>query len=139
VLRIAEPRDLDACVALTEEFSRTHAAAPWPWTGRLDGVADQIEDAIDEGRAIVALCDDGDVIGTASIMEAPYGAAALANLAVRESFRGTGIGRELVEGAASLAELRGWSPLTALIWQGGALEFYDKTMTRAGVLYVKET
>jgi GNAT superfamily N-acetyltransferase len=65
--------------------------------------------------------------------------AVLANLSVRSESQRSGVGRALVEAIRSLAHGRGFRRLTAMIWTGGKLGFYDKVMDRVGVVYVKET
>jgi GNAT superfamily N-acetyltransferase len=116
-----------------------HEEAPWPWNGRWDLLEGQLRECIAGGSSVVYVRDG--VAGMASYIPHPGDGetAVLANLSVRPADQRTGVGRDLVEAVRSLAHGRGFKRLTAMIWTGGKLGFYDKVMDRVGVVFVKET
>ena len=89
-----------------------------------------IETIINPGGAIlVALNDDGEVIGTCAIV--PHGAREfeLVKLAVASAARGQGIGRQLIEATLELARQRGAARVDLLSSTklGAAVRLYERT------------
>lgn len=88
------------------------------------------ENIINPGGAIlVALNDDGDVVGTCAI--APHGTNEfeLAKMAVAPEARGQGIGRQLIEACLDLARKRGARRVDLLSSTklGAAVRLYERT------------
>ncbi len=72
----------------------------------------QLDGYIDRGRVLVARDETGAVVGHAQLLPAGPGAVELKSIAVRESSRGRGIGRRLVEQAVSVSRAEGAASLT---------------------------
>lgn len=135
--RDATEADLPAARKLAEQFSN-HEAAPWPWAGRWDDLDAQLAGAIADEQMVVAE-DGGEVVGMASFIASEPETAVLANLAVSAPHHGNGVGKELVARVSEKANRRGFGVLTALIWHGGAIGFYERAgMNPVATLFTRE-
>jgi predicted N-acetyltransferase YhbS len=135
--RDATETDLPAARKLAEQFSN-HVDAPWPWAGRWDDLESQLCGAIKDGQMVVAE-DGGEVVGMASFLASEPTTAVLANLAVGAKHQGNGVGKALVEKVSEKANRRGFGVLTALIWSGGAVGFYERAgMNPVATLFTRE-
>ena len=98
------------------------------------GVPAEIEvDELDEDpttRHVIAVDDDGDVLGTGRLLLDRPGEVHLGRLAVRRTARGRGIGALLVSALCRLAleHAAGWPPsvVVALSAQESAIGFYER-------------
>jgi predicted GNAT family N-acyltransferase len=85
-----------------------------------DGDRDGLDD---EALHLVAIDDDGDVIGTCRLLIEPGGTARFARLCVRRSARGTGVGAALLAAAEREARAAGARRI-GMHAQTGALSLY---------------
>jgi GNAT superfamily N-acetyltransferase len=135
-VRQATPEDVPSLVALFQELDRMQA--DWrvftPRPGFYDEVGEKYREAMTnaDSMVLVAVDDEGEVVGMA------YGesrtpsrfsderALELSGVVVRGGYRGRGVGRELVEGAAHFAKEReiAWIELKTFAPNRGAMEFW---------------
>jgi predicted GNAT family N-acyltransferase len=98
VRRIRDEDELAAALALREEVFCGEQGVT------LEGERDGLDP---EAVQLVALADDGELIGTCRLLIEPGGTARFARLCVRASARGTGVGGALLEAAEREARAAG--------------------------------
>ena len=137
--RVPDPVDRPEALAGPLSTRRSEAGLEVDWydgdRGRLRALFEEAEDSpaeldayLDEGRVLVARLGEG-IVGHLQLVETGHeGVLELKNMAVAESWRGTGIGRRLVEHALTVSADEGFHRMlvATAAASAGNLRFYQR-------------
>jgi predicted GNAT family N-acyltransferase len=116
VRRVRDEQELAAALALREDV----------FCGEQGVTLEGDRDGLDaEAVQLVALADDGEVIGTCRLLIEPGGTARFARLCVRADARGTGVGAALLDAAEAEARAADARRI-GIHAQTGALSLYRR-------------
>jgi predicted GNAT family N-acyltransferase len=116
VRRVRDEQELAAALALREDV----------FCGEQGVTLEGDRDGLDaEAVQLVALADDGEVIGTCRLLIEPGGTARFARLCVRADARGTGVGAALLDAAEAEARAADARRI-GMHAQTGALSLYRR-------------
>jgi predicted GNAT family N-acyltransferase len=117
VRRVRDEQELAAALALREDV----------FCGEQGVTLEGDRDGLDaEAVQLVALADDGEVIGTCRLLIEPGGTARFARLCVRADARGSGVGAALLDAAEAEARAADARRI-GMHAQTGALSLYRRT------------